>query len=121
MQQLRDGVVEALLELESSPGDAVLVRRRPLVDEVRLDPHSRIELRVRLAVQLGGEGVVAGLEELVDVVGDLLEGSFEPVFFRELASRRRVDGVSVAFGSQLDASRRWRRGRGTSTPSSKAL
>ena len=52
-----------------------------MVDQIRLDPHSRIELRVRLAVQLGREGVVAGLEELVHVVGDLLEGALEPVLF----------------------------------------
>ena len=79
VQQLRDGVVEALLELESSPSHTILVRRRPLVDQVRFHSHSRIELRIGLAVQLGGEGVVAGLEELVDVVGDLLEGALEPV------------------------------------------
>ena len=38
VQQLGDGVVEALLELESSPSHTILVRRRPLVNEVRLDP-----------------------------------------------------------------------------------
>ena len=44
------------------------------------------------------EGVVSRLEELVDVVGDLLERSFEPACFRELTSRRRVDGVDGASG-----------------------
>ena len=94
MQQLRDTIVEALLELESSPGHTILVGRRPLVDEVRLDSHRRIELRVRLAVQLGREGVVAGLEELVDVVGDLFKGALEP------ASGIDVDGASITPSSR---------------------
>ena len=65
-----------------------------MVDQIRFHSHSRIELRIGLAVQLGGEGVVAGLEELVHVVGDLLERTFEPACGGRFD--RRGDGDDAA-------------------------
>ena len=73
VQQLRDRVVEALLEAQPRPHDAVVERDGPRVDEARLDLAQRLELRVGLLRELRAELLARAREVRVHVLGVLHE------------------------------------------------